>query len=115
MIRLHAVVEGQTEGTFFRDTLRPMLGGHGVYADVHKITTGRRRTTTFRGGFVAYEHLRRDLTLWTKQDQGPESWFTTMVDLYRLPADFPGATKAATIADPIQKVKFLQPQLHRDL
>jgi hypothetical protein len=115
LIRLHAVVEGQTEETFFRDILAHVLAGHEIYADVHRITTGRKRTVTFRGGLLAYEHLRRDLTLWMKQDRKPESWFTTMVDLYRLPADFPGIAKAAAIADPIERVRFLENELQADL
>ncbi len=115
MIRLHAVVEGQTEEAFFNNLLVPLLAEHGIYGDVHRITTGRKRTTTFRGGLVAYEHLRRDLSLWMKQDRKPESWFTTMVDFYRLPADFPGAGTVLSIADPLEKVKFLQTELRRDL
>jgi hypothetical protein len=108
-------VEGQTEETFFRDILAPVLSEHAIYGEAHRITTGRKRTTSFRGGFVAYEHPRRDLTLWMKQDQKPESWFTTMVDLHRLPLDFPGAMKTSAIEDPIKKVEFLQAELHRDL
>jgi hypothetical protein len=115
LIRLHAVVEGQTEETFFRDTLAPVLAEHEIYADVNRITTGRKRTITFRGGLLAYEHLRRDLTLWMKQDRKPDSWFTTMVDLYRLPADFPGIGKAAAISDPIERVRFLENELQADL
>jgi hypothetical protein len=63
-----------------------------IFVDAHRITTGRRRGRVNRGGHRACEHLVRDLELWMKQDQGPESWFTTMVDLYLLPPDFPGYT-----------------------
>lgn len=115
MVRLHAVVEGQTEETFFRDILVPVLAEHKVYAGVHRITTGRKHTTAFRGGLVKYEHLRRDLTLWMKEDQKPDSWFTTMIDLYRLPSDFPGKARAAAIADPIERVRFLESELQTDL
>ena len=62
MIRLHMVVEGQTEETFVRVTLAPMLGEHSVFADVHRVTTGRKGPRTYRGGFLKFEHLRRDLT-----------------------------------------------------
>jgi len=92
LIRLHALVEGQTEEAFVNEVLAPELAPRSIFVDAHCITTGRRRGWVNRGGHVAYEHLVRDLELWMKQDQGQESWFTTMVDLYRLPPDFPGYT-----------------------
>ena len=92
LIRLHFVVEGQTEEGFVNELLALELALelalHGIVADVHRITTGRRHGRLYRGGLVKYEHMARDLTLWMKQDQGIDSWFTTMVDLYRLPTDF---------------------------
>ena len=90
LIRLHIIAEGATEETFVNTVLAPELGQVGVFADTHSVTTGRRHGRSVRGGFLRYEHLARDLTLWMKQDQNPVSWFTTMVDLYALPADFPG-------------------------
>jgi Domain of unknown function (DUF4276) len=108
VIRLHLVVEGQTEETFVRDVLGPELGRHSIAADVHRIATGRRRDRSFRGGFVKYDHLRNDLTLWMKQDQREDAWFSTMVDLYRMPPDFPGWERSRTIPDPVERVSFLE-------
>ncbi len=88
-MRLHVVVEGQTEETFVKTVLAPDLGAHGVFIDAHRITTGRHHGANFRGGLVRYDHLVRDLLIWMKQDANPDSWFTTMVDFYRLPRDFP--------------------------
>src|SRR5208283_3738942 len=90
MIRLHAVVEGQTEETFVRDVLAPELGVRNVFIDSHRVTTGRRRARVHRGGIVEYHQLKTDLSLWMKQDRHPDAWFTTMIDLYALPSDFPG-------------------------
>lgn len=115
MVRLHMVVEGQTEETFVRDTLAPLLGERSVFADVHRVTTGRRGPKTYRGGLLRYEHLRRDLTVWMKQDQRPESWFTTMVDLYRLPPDVPNYEESRSISDPVRRVQFLERALESDL
>jgi len=115
LVRLHMVVEGQTEETFVRDSLAPALGERSVFADVHRITTGRRGPKTYRGGFLTYEHLRRDLSLWMKHDQRHDSWFTTMVDLYRLPPDVPGYERSRSIADPIRRVQFLEDALKSDL
>jgi len=84
MIRLHAVVEGQTEETFVNAVLAPELAPPGVVLDAHRVTTGRLKNRTFRGGFVKYGHIRKDVDLWMRQDDHPESWFTTMIDLYAL-------------------------------
>lgn len=107
-MRLHFVVEGQTEETFVRDLLAPQLGTKGVFCDVHRVTTGRRRGKLYRGGMVSFQHLRNDLVLWMKQDDALDSWFTTMVDLYKLPADFPSLAASRGIADPLKKVESLE-------
>ena len=114
-MRLHFVVEGQTEETFVRDLLGPELGTKGIFCDAHRITTGRRGAKVYRGGLLQFCHLRKDLELWMKQDPGPDSWFTTMVDLYRLPSDFPGTPESRGIVDPIQKVEFLEERFSSDL
>lgn len=116
MIRLHFVVEGQTEETFVRDFLAPELASKSIIADVHRITTGRKRGVLHRGGFVTYEHLRKDLTLWMKQERNQsDARFTTMVDLYRLPSDFPGKKECLKIPDPFKRVEFLETLLGEDM
>jgi hypothetical protein len=89
LIRLHLVVEGQTEESFVNGMLAAVLAERDIVVDCHRITTGRRHGQVYRGGLVKYEHLARDLVLWMKQDQAPESWFSTLIDLYRFPQDFP--------------------------
>lgn len=115
MARLHFVVEGQTEETFVRDLLAPALGERSVFADVHCVTTGRRGTRTFRGGLSNYTHLKNDLTLWMKEDRGADCWFTTMVDLYRIPDDVPGYRESRTIRDPLKRATFLERELRSDI
>jgi hypothetical protein len=116
VIRLHVVVEGQTEETFVRDILAPELAVRATIADVHRITTGRKRGIPHRGGFVAYDHLRNDLTLWMKQEQrNADVRFTTMIDLYGLPQDFPGKKEGEKMQDPFQKVAELESRFMDDL
>ena len=109
------MVEGQTEETFVRDILTAELSERSVISDVHRITTGRKRGTVNRGGFVGYTHLRRDLSLWMKQDKSSGARFTTMFDLYRLPVDFPWIDECRTRSDPFQKIKILKSELANDL
>lgn len=114
-MRLHFVVEGQTEETFVRDLLGPELARQGIFCDAHQITTGRKGAKVYRGGLLYFRHLRKDLELWMRQDPAPDSWFTTMVDLYRLPSDFPGIAESRTIADPVRKVEFLEERFSSNL
>jgi hypothetical protein len=114
-MRLHFVVEGQTEETFVRNLLAPELGPMGIYCDAHRVTTGRRRGKVYRGGLVSFAHLRRDLELWMKQDKASDSWFTTMVDLYRLPSDFPSISESRRVTNPTKKVELLEQSFASDI
>lgn len=115
MVRLHAVVEGQTEETFVNHVLAPDLGARQVFLDCHRITTGRKRSQIHRGGISHYRQLKDDLVLWMKQDQGRDARFTTMVDLYRLPDDFPGYAECRGGGDPLLRVRCLEEKLSDDL
>jgi hypothetical protein len=132
LIRLHFVVEGQTEETFVNQLLVEELANRQVVADAHCITTRKRRhrsypgegplsdrlrqdMKSYRGGSRSYQHLRDDLTLWMKQDKRPDAWFTTMVDFYRLPKDFPGFESSHSINEARTRVEFLESKLLADL
>ena len=115
LIRLHILVEGQTEEDFVNGILAPDLGNYGVFADAHRITTGRRHGQIFRGGLTNYDHLARDLVLWMKQDGNKESWFTTMVDFYALPDNFPGRKTIPTTANAFEKVAHLENEFREDI
>lgn len=114
-MRLHLVVEGQTEENFVRDILAPELWPRGVIADVHRVSTGRKRSRVFRGGITSYQQLRNDLLRWMKQDRNPYAWFSTMVDLYRLPGDFPRFADCQTEVDPLKRVRCLEDGLQEDI
>jgi hypothetical protein len=115
MIRLHFVVEGKTEKTFADDVLGPELYQHAVYADARLVETGRRGSKRFRGGSLKYAHWKRDLTLWMKQDGGADARFTSMIDLFRLPKDFPAYAQCSGIADPLQRVSQLERHFGSDI
>lgn len=115
LIRLHILAEGQTEEGLVKNVLAPALGAHNVFADAHSITTSQRRGQIFRGGLKDYENLARDLMLWMKQDQGEESWFTTMVDFYRLPNNFPGYETAPSAAPALDRIAHFEAELGLDI
>jgi hypothetical protein len=67
------------------------------------------------GGIVSYAKLKNDLQRWMKEDQNPEARFTSMVDLYALPEDFPGFLPGAALNDPLQRVELLEQAFAHDI
>ncbi len=115
MIRLHIIAEGQTEEEFIKFILTDHLGYFNISTDVHCITTKRTKTKVYRGGAVSYEKIKKDIILWLKQDKDQKARFTTMLDLYALPNDFPQFDEARNKSDPYQKVKHLESALFNDI
>jgi hypothetical protein len=110
-VRLHVVVEGQTEETYTNRVLKQHLADLHVFVDVRVVETGRRRGRVYRGGIRTYAKLRGDLVKWMKQDDQADVFFTTMVDVYglrKLSDTFPGWEEADAISDPYAKVSTLE-------
>lgn len=84
MIRLHFVVEGQTEEEFVNQLLAEHLAPHEVICDARCVLTSRQGYRQFRGGVSKYSQVQRDLQLWMKEDQAADARFTTMIDLSRI-------------------------------
>jgi len=113
MIRLHIIAEGQTEEEFVNSILVEHLANFDIVTDVHCITTNRKKKN--RGGAVSYVKIKEDIILWLKQDKKPDARFTTMVDLYALPKDFPQFDEAKKKNDPYQRVEQLETALLNDI
>src|SRR5437762_9603660 len=105
MIRLHILVEGQTEEEFVNSVLTEHLGDFNISTDVRSVETSRdrKKNIKYRGGLSKYQKAKRDLERWMKEDSNPDSFFTTMFDLYSLPDDFPKFDEANTQNDPYQR------------
>lgn len=115
MIRLNIVVEGQTEEAFVRDLLGPHLASFGVGCSARCAQTGRKRGKVFKGGVLDYEQFRHDLVDWMKQDQRRDAFFSTLIDLYRLPSDFPGYEAAADAPDVYARVETLEDAFSKEI
>lgn len=107
-VRLHLLVEGSTEERFVNRVLAPHLGAAGVFADARKVETGRRPGKIYRGGMLSYEQVAKDLQRWMKEDVRPDAWYSTMLDLYALPDDFPDFAGTSRISDPYRRVEQLE-------
>jgi hypothetical protein len=86
--RLYIVVEGQSEREFVKSLLVPHLATWCLDVKPKVVVTNRKLNK--RGGLDGYGGLRADLLRTFAEDAEPSARFTTMLDLFGLPSDFPG-------------------------
>jgi hypothetical protein len=114
---LYIFCEGQTEQGFCKRVLNPHLYSIG-YVLVHtiRVAFSRKKGVTHRGGVVRYEPLRRDILSELKRHPDRDCYFTTMLDLYGLPADFPGRKRhKRNPSDPTPHVEALEAAFGQDI
>ena len=114
-VRLNFVVEGQTEETFINSLLLPHLGSRAISCAVHMVTTQRMRGRKGRGGVTCYAQVKDDLVRWMKEDTCRDAFFTTMIDLYALPEDFPMFRDCRVLSDVHARVKCLEGAMGADV
>lgn len=112
-VRLYLTVEGQTERKFAEELLQPHLSQFSVDLRTRVALTNRKLGK--RGGVMDFARIRDDLTRLMRQDRQPEARFTTMIDLYALPPDFPGWDEARKKALPQERVLALEQAFQQQL
>lgn len=117
MTRLNLVVEGRSEQNFALHLLIPYLSRGNVFARARQVETSRnkRKNIIYRGGVLNYQQVKKDLERWMREDQNPEVYFSTLIDFYRLPSDFPGYNGIGCFNDPYDKIKCLEQAFDQDM
>lgn len=110
MIILNITAEGFAEELFVTKLLRPHLFNFDIHVFVRKILTNRK--LGIRGGEVGYGKFKNDVSQWF--NESPNSYHTTLIDLYGLSTDFPGYEEARSM-QPYQRVNELENRLKADL
>ena len=108
-IRLYVTVEGQAEKEFADKALKPHLANFAIEVRPRVVVTNRKLGK--RGGILDFDKIRGDIGRLMKQDTQAEARFTTMVDLYALPSEFPGWSEARKKAIPRDRVRVLEQAL----
>lgn len=111
-VRLYVTTEGQSERKFAEEVLRPHLANR--YIDVRARVVVTNRKLGKRGGIIDYDKIRGDLHRLMLEDQQAEARFTTMIDLYALPDQFPGWTNAKQLSHPHDRIRVLEESLKTD-
>ncbi|MDE3100514.1 MAG: DUF4276 family protein [Verrucomicrobiota bacterium] len=112
-IRLYLTVEGETELKFAKETLASHLARFEVEVRPRMVLTNRKLGK--RGGALHFQRFKRDTTHLMKDDANREARFSTMMDLYALPADHPGWAKAEKKSKPADRVLELEKALASEL
>jgi len=117
MIRLHIIVEGETEKEFVDEVLMPELCPLGIIPDARCVETSRKGGRKYSGGGINrhYIRLKNDIMNWIKEDRNADARFTMMIDFYRLAPDFPGyeeSRKQKTVQD---QVKILETRFFEEI
>ena len=60
-VRLHFVVEGQTERRFVENILRPHLADRSIWVAARCVETSRSRRRKYSGGVRDYAKTKRDI------------------------------------------------------
>ena len=118
MARLYLFAEGQTEQTFADTLLKPHLANMGVYLQASILTAhAKKKGKVYRGGALKYVPIRDDILRFLAQEKGVRDvFFTTMIDLYALPDDFPKWEEAEKLRhSPGKRVEALEQAFARDI
>jgi hypothetical protein len=117
MARLYLFAEGQTEQTFADNVLKLHLAQHGVFMQNSMlIAHSRDRGKVRRGGGRRYLPMKNDILRKLAQEKDSDVFFTTMIDLYAIHAQFPGLDEAEKLRHlPYKRVELLEQHFAKDI
>jgi len=109
VIRAYVVCEGQTEETFIRDVIAPILAHQQIFLTARLISTSKNN----KGGALTYERVRRFVINSLKEQNN--AFITTFFDLYALDNTFPYFSESLKQADVYSRVSCLEQALKNDV
>lgn len=118
MTRLYAMVEGKSEQLFMERVISPHLIKAGVQAVAIQVATSRqsrRPDLATKGGVLSYHQTQRELGRLRSEHAGREVRFTSMIDYYALPDDFPGHEEARRLGSASAAVAALEQAWGQDV
>lgn len=109
MIRIYLICEGQTEETFVRDVLSPILARNNIFITAQMIPTSK----TQKGGALSYPRVKRYIERLLKQETN--TYITTFFDLYALDNRFPKIEESRMVENLYEKVELLETAFLEDI
>jgi hypothetical protein len=114
--RLYIFCEGQTEETFANTTLYPHFLNRSSTYVIPIILPHKRRATSrlHKGGWTDYPRARSFIRNFMAEHHSDATWFTTLLDLYAIPENFPNLASAPK-GDPFARIAALERSLANDI
>ena len=109
MSRCYVICEGQTEETFIRNVIAPILANQQIYLTARLITTSKGN----KGGALSYERVKRFIINSLKEDN--HIFVTTFFDLYALDNNFPNFLESKKQVEVYKKVTQLEEAFKEDI
>ena len=105
--RVLILVEGQTEERFVKDVLGPFFWNKDLFFHATILVTKKvKEGPNFKGGVTNFAKFRNDAQ--RLLNGAASALVTTMLDYYRLPADFPGMDSRPVNGTPHQRVQHVE-------
>jgi hypothetical protein len=116
VVRMYIFCEGQTEETYANNTLHAHFFSNFGTSVVPLLIPHKRGITSRvnKGGWLDYSKARAFIHAIMAQHHGEDTWFTTMLDLYAIPADFPGLADAPQ-GNPLKRIISLEENFTEDI
>lgn len=116
MIRVYLFAEGQTELTFASTILNPYFSNFEIFLYPVLIAHAKKGGVVHRGGGRNYPAMKNDIIRFLSQEKEPDVFFTTMIDLYALPNNFPGYEESQKLRHiPYQYVQKIEKAFAEDI
>ncbi len=113
MKKVLVLVEGQSEEWFVKNILNQNFNKKNIFLIPTILTTKRVLSgPNYKGGVSTYGKIKRELLRLFNDSSA--TIVTTMLDYYRIPADFPGFNEKPS-GDCYQRVKFLEDKFYLDI
>jgi hypothetical protein len=108
--RVLILVEGQTEERFVKDVLGPSFWDIGLFFHPTLLVTKRVKDgLNFKGGVTNFAKFRNDANRLLSSAGG--ALVTTILDYYRLPADFPGMATRPANGSAVSRVQHVESEI----
>jgi len=110
MINIYIIVEGQSEEKFVKEVLSPYFAPKNIFLYPERVITGKDKLgRACKGGGNSYQLYKNHILKRIKQfNRQKNYYFTTMIDLYALPKDFPQLQEAQQYSDKYSYIDFLE-------
>ena len=113
-LRVLILVEGQTEERFVKDVLAPSFYNQQLFFIPTILVTKRVKDgANFKGGVTNFAKFENDVR--RLLNGAGDALVTTLLDYYRLPADFPGMNSRPPQGTPLQRVTHVESAIAKHL